>query len=918
MIKKRDNGSSTLLVIFIWLAAAVLPLRGLDPHKPPARYLLEEWNTPALTPGDSAYSMAQTPDGYLWFATGKKLLRYDGVDFEAVELGHNGKDDFHILYVNRQGRLWTGGFSLLTVYRDGVFETFPLESWSPGIDHIRGLREDMYGNLWIGLWSGNLVRFKDGAAVFSKNLGSAVLAIREDSRGTLWIATYKSGIYTIRNGEPVKHPLPGVKDSDGVNTILWDSRGTLWVGTDKGLTAVEPDADPGYFHLDTASGLPDNQVNRLLEDSHGNLWVGGPNGVSRIRQTEADTITVDRFLEGADVRSFLEDREKSLWIGTLAQQLKRLRDSTFFSHRRFPGFPAHHLSLLHARNRDIMVGSQTGKLARFKDGRFNVFFDSTRHELGIQPMVSLTENYRGRLLAGTVRGRLLEFRQDRLVRSIDLNWDNRDDNIVYHIYTDPRGRLWVSTLYGLFCFPRDRTDEKPVRYTTADGLSYNEVLQVYQDRGGNTWLTTVRGITFLKDGRFEKENITVYLPETLTFCVYEDPDADGVFWFSTAGGGLKRFKDGRFATISTEHGLGSDRIYSITEDDFGNFWSASLDGILKVSKNELNRLADGEIASVSCRTFGTSDGMSTGQCWYRSANGAVKTAGGEIWFTLLSGIAVVNPAFISINTEPPPLLLKNISFNGMPVAGRAGKHTFRGGGNIHFDFRAMTFILQDKVMFKYKLEGHDRDWIELDGSKPRGAHYRDLPFGEYVFRVTACNSSGVWNTEGARFSFRMVPYFHQTLVFRIAVSLLLLGMAAGLFVGGRKYIRLKKLAGKYKNSTLSSDEAEAHLQRLTALLEKEKVYRDEELSLNSLAEQMSVTPRRLSQIINEQLNKNFWDVINHYRIEEAKTLLIQKGKDAPSVLEICYDVGFNSKTSFYRAFRKFTGMSPSEFKKKNT
>ena len=105
--------------------------------------------------------------------------------------------------------------------------------------------------------------------------------------------------------------------------------------------------------------------------------------------------------------------------------------------------------------------------------------------------------------------------------------------------------------------------------------------------------------------------------------------------------------------------------------------------------------------------------------------------------------------------------------------------------------------------------------------------------------------------------------------------------------------------------------------KLLHLLEEEKLYRQENITLMSLAKELDIPPRYLSQIVNERMNKNFRDLINGYRIEEAKTLLTAPpGKKDYSILEIAFEVGFNSKEVFNRSFKKYTGMTPTQFKRK--
>ncbi|MCP4220390.1 MAG: helix-turn-helix transcriptional regulator, partial [bacterium] len=129
----------------------------------------------------------------------------------------------------------------------------------------------------------------------------------------------------------------------------------------------------------------------------------------------------------------------------------------------------------------------------------------------------------------------------------------------------------------------------------------------------------------------------------------------------------------------------------------------------------------------------------------------------------------------------------------------------------------------------------------------------------------------------------------------------------------RKFFHVRRMKRKYKNSTLEADKADITLKKLKFLLEVKKVYKNEDISLNSLAEKLKIAPRYLSQIMNEQMDKSFWDLINNYRIREAKRML--KTGEMDSILDIAYTVGFNSKVAFNRAFKKFTNMTPTQYRK---
>lgn len=117
---------------------------------------------------------------------------------------------------------------------------------------------------------------------------------------------------------------------------------------------------------------------------------------------------------------------------------------------------------------------------------------------------------------------------------------------------------------------------------------------------------------------------------------------------------------------------------------------------------------------------------------------------------------------------------------------------------------------------------------------------------------------------------------------------------------------------KYISSNLAKAQAEEYLEVLQNFMAKEKPYLKAELTLKELSEMVSISQRHLSQIINENLHENFYDFIGKYRIEEAKQLLSENGNK--TILEILYSVGFNSKSSFNSAFKKFTGTTPTRYK----
>lgn len=120
---------------------------------------------------------------------------------------------------------------------------------------------------------------------------------------------------------------------------------------------------------------------------------------------------------------------------------------------------------------------------------------------------------------------------------------------------------------------------------------------------------------------------------------------------------------------------------------------------------------------------------------------------------------------------------------------------------------------------------------------------------------------------------------------------------------------------KYQQSPLTKEEKEKYLVQLQCYMEREKPYLNPGLSINRLAKQLVIPSRYLSQVINETLGMNFYDYVNRFRVEEAKNLFMDTSNNERNILELLFDAGFNTKSVFNRVFKKYTGMTPSEFKR---
>jgi AraC-like DNA-binding protein len=133
----------------------------------------------------------------------------------------------------------------------------------------------------------------------------------------------------------------------------------------------------------------------------------------------------------------------------------------------------------------------------------------------------------------------------------------------------------------------------------------------------------------------------------------------------------------------------------------------------------------------------------------------------------------------------------------------------------------------------------------------------------------------------------------------------------------RIYRKVKPPKKPHSKDLLDPESTASIQTRLTFLLDVEKIFRDGDLTLISLAEKLGITPHQLSWIINDKMNQSFATLINRYRIEEVKKNLADGAKNDSTILQMALDSGFSTKTAFNRAFKKFTGLTPSQYRKSN-
>ena len=738
----------------------------LDPSLDISQYAHTAWTFRDGFSTGNIFSMAQTPDGYFWLGGEFGIFRFDGV--RAVpwqppagkELPE--KFAFHLVAAP-DGTLWIGTFSGLASW-DGVKLTRHPEFANR---FVQSLFADHEGTVWAGTRGGVgsyalLCAMRPG---FSQcfgddgSLGKTVWAISEDRSGVLRVAS-DSGVWRWRPGPPRRetselrdvsgltetedghilastfggklmqlngrlgaHPVPypmrlpigWTRTDREINPVipLRDRNGGLWIGT----------SEHGLVHLyngrtdvfTKADGLSGDIVICLFEDREGNIWVATTGGIDRFHEFAVTTISSKEGLAGDAVVSVVGGKVGSVWIGT-RQGLTRWTNGQPTIFRKANGLPGDAVESLFQDDAGRLWLYAAGELAYFNGNRFITL----PRALPGEEAHSITGDSQGNLwLAGNED--LYRIREEHVVEK--LPWPALGASERAKVIVANRGGVWVS-FWGTRTVSYFKDGALRALYNTADGLGKGRIADLQLD--GN-----------------------------------------GALWVATEEGGLSRIKDGHIATLTTADGLPCDAIHASIEDNDHSLWLYTACGLVRIAHSELNAWIADPRHRVVTAVFDAADGVRLRALSPSSFSPvAARSPDGKLWFVTGDSIQVVDPSHLPYNNLPPPVHVERILadgksyWQGLTSAEASSVRLPSRIRDLLIDYTAVSLVAPEKVHFKYRLEGQDKDWREVVND--REVQYTNLPPKHYKFRVLASNNSGVWNEEGSALDFVIPPAWYQT------------------------------------------------------------------------------------------------------------------------------------------------------------
>ena len=342
---------------------------------------------------------------------------------------------------------------------------------------------------------------------------------------------------------------------------------------------------------------------------------------------------------------------------------------------------------------------------------------------------------------------------------------------IFGIAGDAQGKVWISDLDQGLLYATPAGAVQRIPWTR---LGHNYAVALLPDRlQGGLWAGFFDGgVSYLRDGQVRASYIVA---NGLGKGRVSDLQlgSDGAVWAATEGG-LSRIKDGHVTTLTSRNGLPCDDVHWVMEDNDHSFWLNQPCGLVRIARSELDAWMSDPKQSVHVTVFDGSDGVRARFSAGRYGPKVTKSIDGKIWFTPLDGVSIIDPRRLPFNKLPPPVYVQQITADDKKYDPSPGLRLPPQVRDLTIDYTALSLTVPEKVHFRFKLEGQDKDWREV--VNVRHVQYSNLPPRNYRFRVTACNNSGVWNEQGASLDFAIAPAYYQTNWFRALSAFTLLAM----------------------------------------------------------------------------------------------------------------------------------------------
>jgi signal transduction histidine kinase/ligand-binding sensor domain-containing protein len=701
--------------------------------------------TPSVT-----QDIAQTRDGYLWFASMNGLFQYDGDRLSRIDLGVGGPSARQLLAA-RDGGLWvaTGG---------GYLDV----STTPNVPMSLGMREGMGGLCLVHHgkvtqvlpsdgrpehWVWSLAELADGTLAVGTEDGVWLISNREEPPQRLpWPALdvnahqisslltqteHDHEVLLISNAlgvwkwNPLKREPPQLQFAMAGVRSLSAAESGFWIVNDDKLVLVEHDR----ISL-TVQGEPGEQMRSLLAVPGSPVWVGTTLGLRQLRGNKL--VVAQEVLPKQSVRSLMMDREGSIWASVKGIGVAQLRVPVVKNLGRAEGLPSDVvLSAIHdadPKTQALWLMTPSG-LIRVHDGA-----------LTLLDKLANDEDWRLRNMASQADGSLwLGF--DRLAKytkeTVAFFSAKVSGGDVRALFVDDDDDLWLGYLDGgAAVFAKGDLASPPVRLSVANGLCSDSILAIAKGIDRTLWFVSSGGVAHMKKGDLQASCVsfdkTANVKTTaLTAATGVVQETNGTAWVTATGsGGLFRLKDGKLSPVPSSSGFPPASLYAALLDGLGNAWFSSNQGLFLANLSELDRWTDGGGEAPKVFHVDHESGMRSSDCQATFSPLMLPWGQGGVMVATALGLAAVKPPNALVKPQVLPFI-ETVLVDGKQLD--SDRTIGPGSKRIDIFYNAPTFAAARRPRFEQRLDGMDSQWRQV--GEQRSAQLTALAPGRYTFRV---------------------------------------------------------------------------------------------------------------------------------------------------------------------------------------
>lgn len=863
-------------------------------------------------------SLFKDSNGFLWSGASHLVQRFDGRYFKTYGLP-DGVNKINVICEDTDGVMYIGTSNGLFKINQNYSEATPVYP-SQITKNVLSLFIDRKNKVYVGLQNGLVIISGDKlksvqleTSVFPFN---QVLSIYMTKDGLLWLLT-PGGMVSYNPSSESTRTYPFLtKSGQSYLTCMAGVGNMLYVGT----------SESGIYSFDTRNGsmqpfmnVGDNNITCLSSNGKTELYMGtAGTGIYFISIPEKKIFRAfdssqnsTAKLTSSMITCLLVDDLGVLWVGSsegIGYDFMFLHPKAFILYRT-QDFTTQNLSvhglyigndykILTNRYGIYYVSEKTGKMQLFETG-------SDKGKCLRPGDVFSFVAYNNKVIMGGECG-IYEFTPASVTLKVFEPLAFLKKAAIFHINKDKEGNLWVASSRGLHILHKDT--RRVSSFTTLNSrLPDDAVRFIFFDHQGRTWISTNKGIGLWdnKKNDFSQGNFpNGFIQKQIVHFMMQDRKGNLLFCYDTRNAMFSDSNIKHFRQVCTEQdadftGIG---IVKVLQDKDGVFWFIGSRGTIRANE-----------ALTEFRLYSTNDGL----MFPYAADGSFDNEG-RLWLATYKGLFYSSGNYKRVDA---PMAITDIKINGasemdrMYDAVKTGKQIIlnRYENNIEFQFALLTYDRPDLVVYECKLIGYDSGWRILTGLNNQA--YKSLTPGKYTFLVRRNMDHTCYTTV----SIEVKPLLSNTAILLIIILL---------STGGWFYYRYRKTRKplkplvtlqqpeedqKYRFNKISDEEAQSIIEKLKICMNGQKLYLNDDLKMPDVAKAVGCSNQALSQIFNAFMNERYYDFINRYRIEEFKNIVATTDYSKFTLKALAKRSGFNSYTSFFRAFKEQTGVTPNEF-----